>query len=77
MFDLCLNKLYPDQHYIERFKLGSTYWDTYFLDKEKGDTYLSVLENGSVKEGQKANQFKASYHSIEHCLLNYLYLGVG
>lgn len=75
MFDLCLSKLYPDQHYVDGFKQGALYWDTYFLDKEKGDTHLSVLENGLVKEGQKANQFKASYHSMEHCLLNYLYLG--
>lgn len=74
MFDLCLSRLYPEQHYVDNFKKGAAFWHTYFLDKEKGDTHLSVLENGDVKDGQKANQFKASYHNLEHCLLNYLYL---
>jgi hypothetical protein len=33
------------------------------------------MEDGHIKQSQKANQYKASYHSVEHCLLNYLYLG--
>jgi hypothetical protein len=45
------------------------------MDKKRGDTHLTVMENGAVTNAQKANQFKASYHNMEHGLLNYLYLG--
>jgi len=75
MFDLYLNRVYGETSYLNGFSKGAAFWETYFLDKDKGDTHLSVLQTGEVKEAQKANQFKASYHSVEHGLLNYLYLG--
>jgi mannose/cellobiose epimerase-like protein (N-acyl-D-glucosamine 2-epimerase family) len=75
MFDLYLAGLHPQQNYTKHFLKGAAFWDTYFLDKEKGDTHLSVLESGEVKDFRKANQFKSSYHNMEHCLLNYFYLG--
>ena len=36
--------------------------------------YLSVLHDGTPSDVRKANQYKASYHSVEHGLLNYLYI---
>lgn len=74
MFDLYLHQFFPEDDYPASFSQGAAFWDKYFLDRKNGDTYLSVMENGAVKDAQKANQFKASYHSMEHCLLNYLYL---
>ena len=74
MLDLCLARLYPEGDYITDFLKGAEFWDTYLLDKPRGDTYLSVLLDGQVKDDRKANQFKASYHSMEQCLLNTLYL---
>jgi mannobiose 2-epimerase len=74
MFDLYLNRLHPGQHYLIDFEKGALFWDTYFLDRIHGDTHLSVLEDGAIKESNKANRYKASYHSMEHGLLNYLYL---
>jgi cellobiose epimerase len=74
MFDLYLNRIYPDQQYLNHFEKGAWFWDTYFLDKANGDTHFSVFENGAIRESFKANRYKASYHSMEHCLLNFLYL---
>ena len=74
MFDLYLNRIFPDQQYLNCFEKGASFWNTYFLDKVNGDTQFSVFENGAIREAFKANRYKASYHSMEHCLLNFLYL---
>jgi cellobiose epimerase len=74
MFDLCLARLYPDEGYVDSFTTGAQFWDASFVDHVRGDTHLSVATNGSVKDDRKANQFKASYHNMEHSLLNSLYL---
>lgn len=74
MFDLYLNRMNPGQQYLKNFDRGALFWDTYFLDRIHGDTHLSVLQDGAIKESHKANRYKASYHSMEHSLLNYLYL---
>ncbi|MBP6794890.1 MAG: AGE family epimerase/isomerase, partial [Saprospiraceae bacterium] len=74
MFDLYLNRIYPDQQYLNHFEKGASFWNTYFLDKVNGDTHFSVFEDGAIREDFKANRYKASYHSMEHCLLNFLYL---
>lgn len=74
MFDLCLQHVEPEGNYIESFKKSAAFWDDDFLDKKNGDTHLSVLRDGTPSDIRKANQYKASYHSIEHGLLNYLYL---
>ena len=74
MFDLCMARYYPDENYIPDFLAGATFWEGSFMDRKRGDTHLTVRENGEVVTSQKANQFKASYHSVEHGMLNYLYL---
>src|SRR5690606_22124561 len=45
-----------------------------FLDKKSGDTHVAVLRDGTPSDSRKATQYKASYHSVEHGMLNYLYL---
>lgn len=74
MFDLCLQRVEPEGNYMESFRKSAAFWDSYFLDKKNGDTHLSVFRNGSPSDIRKANQYKASYHSMEHGLLNYMYL---
>jgi hypothetical protein len=76
MFDLYMAGLYPaDASYTNTFVKGATFWNDHFVDRARGDTHFSVRYNGEVIDRQKANQFKAAYHSMEHCLLNFLYLG--
>jgi mannose/cellobiose epimerase-like protein (N-acyl-D-glucosamine 2-epimerase family) len=74
MFDLYIQLIKPDTRYLDTFRKGAAFWNNYFIDKNKGDTHLSVLLDGTPSEVDKANQFKASYHSVEHGFLNYLYL---
>jgi len=74
MFDLCLARLYPEGEYVTIFSKSAAFWDASFLDKKRGDTYLGVTLNGEVTDDRKANQFKASYHNMEQCMLNSLYL---
>jgi cellobiose epimerase len=74
MFQLFLYHITNDKKYLDNFESGAKFWNQYMTDKEYGDTYLSVGLDGKMNEGTKANQFKASYHNMEHCLLNYLYL---
>jgi cellobiose epimerase len=66
MMDLCLTSLGEKEPYVQSFLRGADFWENYFMDRIQGDTHLAVSE--------KANQFKASYHNVEHGLLNYLYL---
>lgn len=76
MFDLYMAGLYPeDASYTKTFVKGATFWNDHFVDRVRGDTHFSVAHNGEVTDQQKANQFKAAYHSMEHCFLNFLYLG--
>ncbi len=75
MFDLCLASVFPHKHAEDNFLKGAAFWDTQFVDRRKGDTHFSVFQDGKVKDYRKANQFKSSYHSMEHSMLNYLYLG--
>ncbi|MFD2201246.1 AGE family epimerase/isomerase [Shivajiella indica] len=74
MFDLCLTSLSEKEPYVQSFLKGADFWENYFMDRVKGDSHLAVSETGEVKMGVKANQFKASYHNVEHGMLNYLYL---
>ena len=76
MFDLYMAGLYPgEDSYTDTFMKGAKFWNDHFVDRASGDTHFSVRYNGEVIDRQKANQFKAAYHSMEHCLLNFLYLG--
>lgn len=76
MFQLALYRVTGDCKYLDDFRRGSKFWNSFFIDKEWGDTFLSVHLDGKIKDGTKANRFKASYHNLEHGLLNYLYLNL-
>ncbi|WP_157972084.1 AGE family epimerase/isomerase [Pleomorphovibrio marinus] len=74
MADLVLAEAMQEKKYLERFEKAGEIWDTHFLDRANGDTHLTVGKNGEVLQGNKATQYKSSYHNGEHAFLNYLYL---
>ena len=76
MFSLYLYKTTGDDKYLDDFRKGAILWDKSFMDYRNGDTFLSVDSAGMITDARKANQFKASYHNIEHCLLNFLALNL-
>ena len=76
MFQLTLYRVTGERKYLDYFRKGAQFWNSFFIDKEWGDTFLSVYLDGKCKDGTKANRFKASYHNMEHGLLNYLYLNL-
>ncbi len=74
MYSLCSYRISGNKERLDQFIKSAGFWDRYFLDRENGDTYTSVNLTGEAKDSTKANPYKTSYHSIEQCLLNYLYL---
>jgi cellobiose epimerase len=76
MFSLYLYHIEHDRKCINDFLKGSDFWDSRFMDRKHGDTFFSLDSAGSIKDATKATRFKASYHNMEHCLLNFLYLNL-
>lgn len=75
MYSLLMANIDPQGKYLDHFLKGAIRWDESFLDRKGGDTPLSINIHGEVLDPSKANQFKSSYHNVEHGVLNYLYLG--
>ena len=76
MFSLYQYHITKNREYLDNFVKGANFWDDVFIDRKNGDTFFSVDSAGKVTDAKKANQFKTSYHSIEQCVLNYLYLNL-
>ncbi len=74
MFNLYWYHNGGEPKYLDRFQKGATFWDNCFIDKKRGDNFFSTDTAGIVRDATKATRFKTSYHSMEHCLLNYLCL---
>jgi len=76
MYNLISYRFFGDESRIADFQMGADFWDRYFIDRKHGDTYMSVENSGKIRESNKANPYKTSYHSMEHCLINLLYLNL-
>lgn len=76
MLELYLYRITGDQAHLDRFQKSAAFWNTYFIDGEYGGAVLSVTPEGQLEDGNKAARTKTSYHSMEHGLLNYLYLNL-
>jgi cellobiose epimerase len=76
MFSLISYRFFRHAEQLRDFKSGAGFWNKYFIDPKFGDTYMSVNANGKVRDILKANPYKTSYHSMEHCLINALYLSL-
>lgn len=73
MFDLTLYKTTGSASYLYSFDRGAQLWDSGFVDRKNGDTHFALWEDGRIKDSTKAGPYKASYHNMEHALLNHLY----
>ncbi len=74
MLEMYLYRITGDQKHLDRFQKGAAFWNEHFIDREYGGAFLSAGIDGSLHNGNKAVRSKTSYHSMEHGLLNYLYL---
>jgi cellobiose epimerase len=74
MYSLYRYRTLDNESALTRFIEGAEAWENNFIDRESGGTWLSVHINGDIMNPAKANRFKSSYHSLEHCLLNFIYL---
>ena len=74
MYSLYRYRTTKKESVLTTFIEGAESWNKYFIDREWGGTWLSVNTDGTVRDPSKANRFKSSYHSLEHSLLNFIYL---
>lgn len=77
MFMLALHEATDDASALEDFRRGAAFWNRAFIDSTYGGTVLTTTLQGDITRGAKAVRSKTSYHTLEHALLNYLYLGLG
>ena len=76
MFSLYLYHVTDETRYLDDFKKGALAWDEASWTKNTEIHSSAQIPSGKGLDGTKANRFKTSYHSIEHCLLNYLMLNL-
>ena len=74
MYNLIWYSIDGQQKRLHDFSKGAKFWDTFFVDKQNGDTYQGVNVAGEPVDPVKGNFFKASYHNLENSLLVWLYL---
>jgi hypothetical protein len=53
-----------------------SFWNRYMMDAKFGGVFMTVSPDGVPIDSGKAVVWKASYHEMEHALLNYLYLNL-
>lgn len=74
MLQLYAYRVSGDDRYLEAFRKGAQFWNENFIDEELGASPTRARLAGGVSDGAKGKRSKTSYHSMEHSLLNYLYL---
>lgn len=77
MFSLALHEATGEDAALDDFRRGAAFWNRAFIDSTYGGTVLKTTLQGDITRGAKAVRSKTSYHTLEHALLNYLYLGLG
>jgi mannose/cellobiose epimerase-like protein (N-acyl-D-glucosamine 2-epimerase family) len=73
---LQLFRVTGDPQYIENFRKSEEYFERNFRDHEQGGVYNTIRPDGTVVDGNKASDWRTSYHEMEHALLVYLYLNL-
>lgn len=63
-----------DSSYFHFFSQGARFWNSHFIDHQYGGAFLSVDPEGNPVDPRKAVATKTSYHSVEHGMINFLYL---
>lgn len=66
-----------DPDFLKHARMGSAFYNGWFLDYEKGGIYFNVLANGQPyalgTERDKGSHSMAGYHSFELCFLSSIY----
>ena len=65
-----------DKKFLDKFTAGAQFWDKKFVDRKYGEVYDRLKRNGEPEIRTKADVYKSAYHSMEHALMNYLYLSL-
>jgi len=65
-----------DKNYLDKFQKSAMFWDNNFIDKQYGECYNTLARDGTPTNRAKGTLFKSAYHTMEHALLNYLYLNL-
>lgn len=73
---LHLYHLSGEKRYLDQFQKMAAFWNQYLVDRELGGVFQTVSADGIPRDSNKAVVWKASYHEMEHALLNYLYLNL-
>jgi mannose/cellobiose epimerase-like protein (N-acyl-D-glucosamine 2-epimerase family)/dienelactone hydrolase len=77
MAQLRLRALTGEDAWLRRFRRSEEFFERAFRDREYGGVYSCVTPEGAVAgKGTKGSGWKASYHEMEHALVNYLYLSL-
>lgn len=71
---LNLYNLTKETRYLDYFKKNAYFWDTFMVDHRYKEVYSYVSETGNHEPGLKGDLYKSAYHTMEHALMNYLYL---
>lgn len=71
---LNLYSLTSDPRYLDYFQKNTSFWDRYLIDHQHKEVFDYTEQNGEPPYGLKGNLYKSAYHTMEHALMNYLYL---
>ncbi len=73
---LHLYHLSGEKRYLDQYQKMAAFWNQHLVDRELGGVFQTVSADGIPMDSNKAVVWKASYHEMEHALLNYLYLNL-
>lgn len=76
MLQLYAYRVSGDDRYLDAYRKGAQFWNENFIDEELGGSPTRAHLDGYVTDGAKGKRSKTSYHSMEHSLLNYMYLSL-
>lgn len=71
-----LYRITGEKRYLDQFQKMAAFWNQFLMDREFGGVFSTVSADGAPIDSEKAVVWKASYHEMEHALLNYLYLNL-
>ena len=73
---LHLYSMTGEKKYLDRYEKMESFWNRHLMDTKFGGAFMTVSPDGVPIDSEKAVVWKASYHEMEHALLNYLYLNL-
>lgn len=71
---LNLYNLTSDRRFLDYFQKNALFWDRNLIDHKYKEVFAYTQQNGTPQYGLKGDLYKSAYHTMEHALMNYLYL---